>query len=76
MLKHQVIVPYEDGSFLVAYKTPGCDVMTPVCECRTQEQADDEVKRLDDEQVEREKMIRLDRELRGIGGVYPALEVL
>jgi hypothetical protein len=74
MLEHKVIGPYEDGSYLVAYQTPGCASLTVVCGCRTKDQAANEVERLNKLQLQREWNIRRFRELRGLGGVYPALD--
>lgn len=74
MLKHSVVGPYQGGSYLVVYPVPGCGVMAPVCECRTAEQALSEAERMDNAQVLRETAVRWERELRGLGGVYPALE--
>lgn len=65
MLKHQAIGPYEDGSYVVGYPTPGCDVITAVCTCRTEKQAAGEVLRLDQQQYDREEALQVDRALRG-----------
>ena len=74
MLNHSVIGPKADGSFLVVYPTPGCCAMTVACLCKSQHQALIEADRLNDEQIKREKKIRWERELRGLGGVYPVLD--
>jgi hypothetical protein len=70
MLTHKAIGPYEDGSYLVVYPTPGCGSLTVACDCRTESQATREVERLNKLQLHREQNIRRDRELRGLGGVY------
>lgn len=72
--QHWLAIPSEDGMFLVVYITPGEKSVTVVRPCRTREQADSEAERLNAEQVRREKEIRWERELRGLGGVYPNLE--
>jgi hypothetical protein len=74
MLSHSVIGPYEGGNFLVVYQTPGCCSKTVACDCRTEDQAWQEAERLNVLQYRAEQAIRRDRELRGIGGVYPDLE--
>ncbi len=74
MLTYKVIGPYEDGSALVAYKTPGCESLTIACACLTREQAEAEAERMNQRQLYREMDIRRDRELRGQVGVYPGLE--
>jgi len=61
MLNHVVIG--KPGAYMVAYQTPGCKVMTPVCECMTKWQANREAKRLNARQVEREKELQREREL-------------
>lgn len=76
MLTHSVLGPYEDGSFLVVYPTPGCSSVTIASECRTKEQADSEADRLNHQQLMRAKEMRWLRELRGLRGVYPELEGL
>ena len=73
MLEHKAIGPYEDGSYLVVYPTPGCASLTVACDCRTANQAADEVDRLNKLQLLREQDIRRGRELRGLGGVYHGL---
>lgn len=65
--------PQANTGFIVGYKTPGCEVMTVVCQCPNQDQADAEVFRLNASQIAKAKQIRYDRELRGLGGVYPEL---
>jgi hypothetical protein len=74
MLKYHIVGPYEDFSYLVGYLTPGCDVFTSVCECRTQGQATAALAQIKADQVEKEMAIRLDRVLRGLRGVYPGLD--
>lgn len=74
MLTHQVAGPTAAGRFLVTYPTPGLSVPTVACDCSTRSQADDEAARLDREQLLRERAIRNDRQLRGLGGVYHALD--
>lgn len=73
MLEHKAIGPYEDGSYLVVYPTPGCSSLTVACNCRTAAQAGDEVARLNKLQIRREQDIRRFRELCGLGGVYHGL---
>lgn len=74
MLNHKAVGPYEDGSYLVVYQTPGCTSMTVARDCRTEAQALGEAERLNAQQLMQEMAIRRDRELRGMGGVYPDLE--
>jgi len=73
MLSHQVTGPTAAGRFLVTYPTPGLCVPTVACDCSTRTQAEEEAARLDHEQLLRERSIRNDRQLRGLGGVYPGL---
>ena len=70
MLTHTAL-----GNFVV-YPTPGCNVPTVACQCRTPQQATTEAQRLNTMQVEREAAIQLERELcgfrriqRDLGGV-------
>ena len=74
MLNHEVIGPSPEGKHLVAYQTPGCAIPTVVCICETVGQAQAEAKRLNDEQINREKALRWEFELRGMEGVYPGLQ--
>lgn len=75
MLTHTAIGPYEDGTYLVGYPTPGYGaVLTPVVECRSEAQAKAAIEALDREQIAREMRLRHDRELRGLDGHYPDLE--
>jgi hypothetical protein len=53
MLKHRTIGPTADGTYLVVYPTPGCDVPTSVCDCTTAAQAKSEARRLN--QLQRKK---------------------
>lgn len=70
MLNHSVIGPNAVGRYLVTYPTPGCALPTVVAECTTVGQAEDEARRLNAHQLDQEKSIRQERELRGLGGVY------
>ena len=74
MLNHQSIGPTTAGNFLVIYQTPGCTVPTVARICTTQSQADIEAMRLNMAQIDRERAIRQDRAVRGLGGAYPDLE--
>jgi hypothetical protein len=73
MLHHTVIGP-RNGSYLVGYQTPGGHDITIACVCNTEDQATKEADRLNAEQVKREEELRRERELRGLDGVYPALD--
>lgn len=73
MLTHKPIGPYEDGSYLVVYPTPGCCSLTVACDCRTESQAADEVDRLNKLQRRQERDMRRERELCGLDGVYRGL---
>lgn len=66
--------PTSTGRYLVAYRTPGCSILTCVADCRTIDGACEESARLNREQVEREEAIRYERDLRGLRGVYPDLK--
>jgi len=74
MLNHTIMGPTAAGEYLVTYPTPGCNVPTVASICKTPGQAEQDAKRLNGEQLMREMAIRRDRELRGLRGVYPALE--
>lgn len=75
MLTHFVVGPTASSRYLVAYLTPGCSVLTLVADCPTAATADEESVRLNRNQLEREKTIRRDHELRGFKGVYPDLAI-
>lgn len=66
MLKHQVIGPREDGTYVVGYPTPGCGVMTTVCECQTKALAEKARDDLNKEQVDHDAEIIRDQQLRGL----------
>lgn len=51
---------------MVVYPTPGCNVPTVACQCRTPEQATTEAARLNTQQEAREQAIKLERELCGL----------
>jgi hypothetical protein len=74
MLNYAITGPYKDGSFLVGYRVPGCQVVTPTCQCVTASQALAELDRLNKKQIASERALKNDRELRGLSGVYPLLE--
>lgn len=76
MLTYSVLGPYEDGTCLVVYPTPGSAGMTIACPCTSEAQAWKEADRLNAEQLRREKEMRWLFELRGIPSVHPALEGL
>lgn len=73
MLTHKAIGPNARGKFHVVYPTPGCNIPTVACECLTRAQAVEEAARLNAIQLSREQAIRNDRQLRGLGGIYPGL---
>lgn len=62
------------GGFAAAYQTPGCHSWTVASDCLSMAGAEAEVKRLNSEQVSRERAIKKDRQERGLGGAYHALE--
>lgn len=66
MLIHRVSGPRPDGCFIVAYMIPGCNVMSAVCQCTSEAAANSEAMRLNREQFDREELLRIDRELRGL----------
>lgn len=66
MLNHEAIGPTTAGNHLVVYQTPGCDVPTVVCVCRTPDQAANEAKRLNVAAQEAEKAIQREHELCGL----------
>ena len=75
MLKYQVIGPDSAGRYLVAYPTPGLKTsFTMACDCPTLESAQDAAEHYNMIQVRREMMIKRERELCGLAGVYPDLE--
>lgn len=76
MLTYKVLRPQDNGLFMVGYQSPGECSVTVACMCRTEEQAQNEAARLNVLQFMREKTVRWDRELRGLDGVYPALEAV
>lgn len=63
MLTHKAAGPRQDGMYLVVYPTPGCDVPTVACECRTHAAAMCEADRLNVGQVNREAAIEMERHL-------------
>lgn len=64
MLPHLPIGPMPDGSYAVAYPTPGCSVLTVVSTGMTKERAQEEAARLNEEQEKRAAAIERDRLLR------------
>jgi hypothetical protein len=74
MLTHIVTGPNNDGLYHVGYRTPGCEALTVMAVCVTEDQANAEADRLNKQQVNKEKEVRYVRELRGLTGVYPELE--
>lgn len=54
-----------DAEHGVTYATPGCNVATVACACRTGAQAETEAAQLNLDQVTREEVIQRERELRG-----------
>lgn len=65
ILRHSVLGPYEDGSFLVVYACDHTRELTPVCECSSRESAEKEASRLDAEQLLKEEAIQMERALCG-----------
>lgn len=66
MLEHKAIGPREDGGYLVVYETPGCNVLTVACPCRTKGQAESEADRLNQLQSHKERELRIERDLCGV----------
>lgn len=66
MLTHTAIPSSFSDDHLVVYQTPGCNVPTVACVCRTAAQAIIEASRLNVEQQAREDAIQHDRKLRGV----------
>ena len=73
MLNFKSIGPRSDGRYLVGYQTPGCDLITVSCDCRTESQANDEVIRLNRDQIDREDALRDERMHCGLIGTYAEL---
>lgn len=73
MLQYFPSGPDENGQYIVSYLIPGCHIITAACLCKTYEQADKESIRMNQVQIEKERQIKIDRELRGLYGVYPDL---
>lgn len=73
MLTHTTMPSTFDGSYLVVYQTPGCNVPTVACVCRTPAQAIIEADRLNVEQADREQAIQLERDLCGLNRIQPDL---
>ena len=75
MLHHQTKGPDAAGEFQFTYQTPGCDVPTVACSgMRSREVADTEAKRLNDAQLNRERVIQADAIARGLRTIHPDLE--
>lgn len=60
------MLTYATLGSLVVYPTPGCNIPTVACQCRTIEQAAIEAARLNAAQDAREAAINLDRNLCGM----------
>lgn len=69
MLTHEVLGPTTSGNYLVVYETPGCQVPTVTCICKTLCQASTEMDRLNAQQIEREKEIQSERDLCGLNRI-------
>lgn len=74
MLNFFPIGPTEDQTYMVGYDTPGCKVRTIVCEHMNEQDALQEARRLNADQVSRERVLQAERLACGLGGVYPGLE--
>lgn len=61
MLTHTTMPSLFPDEHLVVYKTPGCNVPTVACVCRTLPQAIIEADRLNVEQQAREKAVTAER---------------
>lgn len=70
MLNYKSIGPTAVSEHLVVYQTPGCQVPTVACVCRTAGQAACEAERLNLEQINREKCLQAERLACGLGGTY------
>jgi hypothetical protein len=65
ILNHSVLGPNDDGVFLVVYACAHTSELTQVCECSSKESADTEADRLNREQLAKEEVIQMERQLRG-----------
>lgn len=75
MLHHKTMGPNTFGEYQVTYQTPGCDVPTVACSgMRSRGAADNEAKRLNDAQLNRERVIQADASARGLHTIHPDLE--
>lgn len=75
MLVHEAQGPDAVGEFQVTYQTPGCNVPTVACSgMRSRGAADTEAKRLNDAQLNRERVIQADAIARGLRTIHPDLE--
>lgn len=61
MLNHIAMPESKDGIFRVGYVTPGCNVMTVVCECRTERQAVTVASEFNVEQLRRQAAVDAER---------------
>lgn len=66
MLNHTTLPASFSDEHLVVYQTPGCNVPTVACICRTAAQAIIEASRLNVEQQAREDAIKRERDLCGL----------
>lgn len=69
MLTHTTLPASFSDDHLVVYQTPGCNVPTVACICRTAAQAIIEASRLNAEQQAREAAIQHERELCGLNAI-------
>ena len=76
MLTHLAVGPMPDETWIVAYMTPGCTVMTVACPCNTKESAVEEARRRNRIQQQREDALRLERMHCGMGGIYHTVKRL
>lgn len=64
MLTYFTLGPTPDGSYAVAYPTPGCPVMTVVSTGMTKARAQEEATRLNEEQKKRAAALEREYQLR------------
>lgn len=70
MLTHTVLRT-SDGRYQVIYQTPGCNVPTLACSCRTKGQAQRVAERLNQEQIGQEIADAIEREARELRRIRP-----
>jgi hypothetical protein len=74
MIRYEVQGPTSTGEYLVVYQTPGCDVMTVACRCRTAGQAESARAEMQRERLNQAKAVQAHLRALGQQGHFPELE--